>query len=98
LQERTHGQVELDVELSWNPSRVLNRDHFEFAEFGLCEINRVLQDREWQCKHDMVGRYIGKLITDLKCERVSAIGISAQHHGAWPVTICELTLASWLTI
>jgi hypothetical protein len=55
----------------------LDRDHFELAEFGLCEIDRVLQNREWQCKHDMVDRYIGKLISGLKCEGVSAIGISA---------------------
>ena len=73
--------VELDVELGVGTHReFLDRDHFELAEFGLCEIDRVLQDREWQCQHDMVGGYIGKLITDLKCERVSAIGISAQRH------------------
>src|SRR5436190_11889019 len=68
--------VELDVELGVGTHReFLDRDHFELAEFGLCEIDRVLQDRKWQCKHDMVGRYVAKLITDLKCERVSAIGI-----------------------
>src|SRR5262249_14323182 len=73
--------VELDVELGVGTHReFLDSDHFEFAEFGLCEVDRVLQDREWQCKNNIVGSYICKLITDLKCERVSARGISAQRH------------------
>src|SRR5580765_6891944 len=73
--------VKLDVKLGVGTHReFLDRDHFELAEFGLREIDRVLQDREWQCQHDMVGGYICKLITDLKCECVGTIGISAQRH------------------
>src|SRR4029077_20442261 len=75
--ERTpRSGVELEMKLGIGAHReFLDRDHLELAEFGLCEIDRVLQDREWQCQHDMVGGYICKLVTDLKCERVSASGI-----------------------
>src|SRR5262245_38715627 len=73
--------VKLHVKLRIGPYReFLDCDHLELAESGLREIDRVLQDREWQCQHDVVRRYIGKLIADLKCEGVSAIRISAQGH------------------
>ena len=67
--ERTpRARVELEIELGVGTHReFLDRDHLELAESGLCEIDGVLQDREWQCKHDMIGSYISKLITDLKC-------------------------------
>src|SRR6476620_966985 len=81
VERNPRAGIELDVELGVGTHReFLDRDHFERAEFGLREIDRVLQHRERQSKHDMVGRYIGKLISGLKRERVSAIGISAQRH------------------
>ena len=70
--------VKLHIEFRIGTNReLLDCNHLELAESGLCEIDRFLQDREWQCQHDVVGGYISKLITDLKCKRVSATGISA---------------------